>query len=162
MNTPDRSEVRLLVDHRGALRTLAGVEIITVDYVAWYNQQRFMHRLGRILSAAPYYAQHAARTNRSVHRNPRVHETRNASLNVGGLLEEMERVVRVLIRPWRKSITIMLHDHRNDPSFTTRQCEPVQLGYACQSTDTHLFSNTLCLVKVVGGNEQAQGYAAVG
>ena len=45
---------------RGPLRTLADVELITADYVAWYNQQRLMHRLGRIPPAeaeAHYYAQ---------------------------------------------------------------------------------------------------------
>jgi putative transposase len=33
---------------RGPLRNLGDVELITADYVAWYNQQRLMHRLGRI------------------------------------------------------------------------------------------------------------------
>jgi putative transposase len=33
------------------LRNLADVELITADYVAWCNQQRLMHRLGRIQSA---------------------------------------------------------------------------------------------------------------
>ena len=45
---------------RGPLRTLADVEIITADYVAWFNKQRLMHRLGRIPPAeaeANYYAQ---------------------------------------------------------------------------------------------------------
>jgi putative transposase len=32
----------------GPLRNLGDVELITADYVAWYNQQRLMHRLGRI------------------------------------------------------------------------------------------------------------------
>ncbi|MGB9306132.1 MAG: hypothetical protein WCB92_21365 [Mycobacterium sp.] len=32
----------------GPLRNLADVELITADYRAWYNQQRLMHRLGRI------------------------------------------------------------------------------------------------------------------
>jgi putative transposase len=31
----------------GPLRTLSDVELITADYVAWYNQGRLMHRLGR-------------------------------------------------------------------------------------------------------------------
>ena len=34
---------------------------ITADYVAWYNQQRLMHRLGRVPPAeaeAQYYSQH--------------------------------------------------------------------------------------------------------
>lgn len=46
---------------RGPLRTLGDVELITTDYVAWHNQQRLMHRLGRIPPAeaeARYYAQH--------------------------------------------------------------------------------------------------------
>ena len=45
---------------RGPLRTLADVEIITADYVAWFNKQRLTHRLGRIPPAeaeANYYAQ---------------------------------------------------------------------------------------------------------
>jgi putative transposase len=33
---------------RGPLRNLADVELITADYVSWYNQQRLVHRLGRI------------------------------------------------------------------------------------------------------------------
>ena len=33
---------------RGPLRNLGDVELITADYVSWYNQQRLMHRLGRI------------------------------------------------------------------------------------------------------------------
>jgi putative transposase len=46
---------------RGALRTLGDVELITADYVAWYSQQRLMHRLGRIPpteAEAQYYSQH--------------------------------------------------------------------------------------------------------
>ncbi len=46
---------------RGTLRTLGEVEYITADYVAWYNQQRLMHRLGRVPPAeaeAQYYSQH--------------------------------------------------------------------------------------------------------
>lgn len=45
---------------RGPLRTLSDVELITADYIAWFNQQRLMHRLGRIPPAeaeAHYYAQ---------------------------------------------------------------------------------------------------------
>lgn len=44
---------------RGPLRNLADVEQITAHYVGWYNQQRLMHRLGRIPPAeaeARYYA----------------------------------------------------------------------------------------------------------
>ncbi|TXH21857.1 MAG: IS3 family transposase, partial [Mycobacterium sp.] len=40
--------------------TVGDVEYITADYVAWYNQQRLMHRLGRIPPAeaeARYYSQ---------------------------------------------------------------------------------------------------------
>jgi putative transposase len=46
---------------RGPLRTFADVELITADYVSWYNQQRLMHRLGRVPPAeaeAHYYSQH--------------------------------------------------------------------------------------------------------
>jgi putative transposase len=45
---------------RGPLRNLGDVELVTADYVAWYNQQRLMHRLGRIPPAeaeAEYYDQ---------------------------------------------------------------------------------------------------------
>ena len=45
----------------GPLNTLGDVEYITADYVAWYNQQRLMHRLGRVPPAeaeAHYYSQH--------------------------------------------------------------------------------------------------------
>ncbi|BDX35280.1 hypothetical protein TUM20985_58270 [Mycobacterium antarcticum] len=45
---------------RGPLRNLGDVELITADYVAWYNQQRLLHRLGRIPPAeaeAEYYDQ---------------------------------------------------------------------------------------------------------
>ena len=45
---------------RGKLNTLGDVECITADYVAWYNQQRLMHRLGRVPPAeaeAHYYSQ---------------------------------------------------------------------------------------------------------
>lgn len=47
--------------HRGPLRTLADVELITADYVTWYNHHRIMHRLGRLPPAEAehrYYAQH--------------------------------------------------------------------------------------------------------
>jgi putative transposase len=46
---------------RGPLRTLADVEHSTADCVVWYNQQRLMHRLGRIPPTeveAQYYSQH--------------------------------------------------------------------------------------------------------
>ena len=46
---------------RGPLRNLGDVEIITADYIGWFNQQRLMHRLGRVPPAeaeACYYAQH--------------------------------------------------------------------------------------------------------
>ena len=45
----------------GPLSTLAHVELITADYVAWYNQQSLVHRLGRVPPAeaeAQYYSQH--------------------------------------------------------------------------------------------------------
>jgi hypothetical protein len=43
------------------LRNLGDVELITVGYVGWYNQQRLMHRLRRIPpveAEACYYAEH--------------------------------------------------------------------------------------------------------
>ncbi len=46
---------------RGPLRNLGDVELITADYLGWYNQQRLMHRLGRVPPAeaeARYYAKH--------------------------------------------------------------------------------------------------------
>lgn len=48
---------------RGPLRNLADVELITADYISWYNQQRLMHRLGRIPpdeAEAEYYDQRDA------------------------------------------------------------------------------------------------------
>jgi hypothetical protein len=48
----------------GQLRNLADVELIAADYIAWYNQQRLVRRLGRIPSAeadAEYYDQRNAR-----------------------------------------------------------------------------------------------------
>lgn len=33
---------------RGPLRNLGDVEMITADYIGWFNQQRLMHRLGRV------------------------------------------------------------------------------------------------------------------
>jgi putative transposase len=46
---------------RGPLRTLSDVELIIADYVAWYNQSRLMHRLGRVPpteAEAHYYSEH--------------------------------------------------------------------------------------------------------
>jgi putative transposase len=46
---------------RGPLRTLSDVELITADYIAWYNQARLMHRLGRVPpteAEAHYYSEH--------------------------------------------------------------------------------------------------------
>jgi putative transposase len=46
---------------RGQLNTLSDAEYITADYVSWHNQQRLMHRLGRVPPAeaeAQYYSQH--------------------------------------------------------------------------------------------------------
>jgi putative transposase len=46
---------------RGPLRTMADVELITADYIHWYNQQRLMHRLGGVPPAeaeAQYYSKH--------------------------------------------------------------------------------------------------------
>jgi putative transposase len=33
---------------RGKFNNLSDVEYLTADYVAWYNRQRLMHRLGRV------------------------------------------------------------------------------------------------------------------
>src|SRR5271169_4207723 len=46
---------------RGPLRTMSDVELTTADYVAWYNQSRLMHRLGRVPpteAEAHYYSGH--------------------------------------------------------------------------------------------------------
>ena len=46
--------------HLPSLRTLGDAEYITADYVAWYNQQRLVHRLERVPPAeaeARYYSQ---------------------------------------------------------------------------------------------------------
>ena len=48
---------------RGPLHRLADVELLTADWVHWYNTQRIMHRLGRIPPTeyeAIYYATKAA------------------------------------------------------------------------------------------------------
>lgn len=48
---------------RGPLRQLADVELLTADWVGWYNTERIMHRLGRIPPAefeAIYYATNTA------------------------------------------------------------------------------------------------------
>lgn len=48
---------------RGPLHRLADVELLTADWVHWYNTSRLMHRLGRIPPAefeTNYYAQEAA------------------------------------------------------------------------------------------------------
>lgn len=48
---------------RGPLNRLADVELLTADWVHWYNTSRLMHRLGRIPPAeheTAYYAQRAA------------------------------------------------------------------------------------------------------
>jgi putative transposase len=64
---PLRAEVSLecvRVDspfRRGPLRNLGDVELITADYIGWFNQQRLMHRLGRVPpveAEARYYAKH--------------------------------------------------------------------------------------------------------
>jgi len=63
------------------LRNLGDVELITADYIGWFNQQRLMHRLGRVPPAeaeARYYAKHVT-DQPAAHRTPRVHETRDAS-----------------------------------------------------------------------------------
>ncbi len=46
---------------RGPLTRLSDVELITADWVGWYNQSRLMHRLGRkppVEYEADYYAHH--------------------------------------------------------------------------------------------------------
>ena len=48
---------------RGPLDRLADVELLTADWVHWYNTNRLMHRLGRtppVEYEAAYYAEHAA------------------------------------------------------------------------------------------------------
>lgn len=48
---------------RGPLHRLADVELLTAEWVSWYNTSRLMHRLGRIPPTefeANYYAQDAA------------------------------------------------------------------------------------------------------
>ncbi len=48
---------------RGPLDRLADVELLTADWVHWYNTSRLMHRLGRtppVEFEAAYYAEHAA------------------------------------------------------------------------------------------------------
>lgn len=48
---------------RGPLHRLADVELLTADWVGWYNTSRLMHRLGRIPPAefeTAYYASEAA------------------------------------------------------------------------------------------------------
>jgi putative transposase len=48
---------------RGPLDRLANVELLTADWVHWYNTHRLMHRLGRtppVEFEAAYYAEHAA------------------------------------------------------------------------------------------------------
>jgi len=46
---------------RGPLDRLIDVELLTADWVGWYNTSRLMHRLGRVPPIeyeATYYAQH--------------------------------------------------------------------------------------------------------
>lgn len=51
---------------RGPLHRLADVELLTADWVGWYNTDRLMHRLGRI-PPIEYEANHyAAATAQSV------------------------------------------------------------------------------------------------
>lgn len=37
----------------GPLRNLGNVELITADYIGWFNQQRLMHRLDRVPQSKP-------------------------------------------------------------------------------------------------------------
>ena len=49
--------------HRGPLHRLADVELLTADWVHWYNTHRLMHRLGRtppVEFEAAHYADRAA------------------------------------------------------------------------------------------------------
>jgi transposase InsO family protein len=46
---------------RGPLHRLADVELLTADWVGWYNTDRLMHRLGRI-PPIEYEAIHYAAT----------------------------------------------------------------------------------------------------
>jgi putative transposase len=66
---------------RGPLRTMSDVELTTADYVAWYNQSRLMHRLGRVPpteAEAHYYSGHVT-DQPAGSGTPRVHETRDGS-----------------------------------------------------------------------------------
>jgi hypothetical protein len=57
----ERVRPRRLTVRRGPLHTLSDVEIITADYVRWFNQQHLIHRLGRVSPAeaeSRYYAKH--------------------------------------------------------------------------------------------------------
>jgi putative transposase len=50
---------------RGPLHRLADVELLTADWVHWYNTHRLMHRLGRIPPIEyehAYYATNTAQT----------------------------------------------------------------------------------------------------
>ncbi|WP_040698651.1 integrase core domain-containing protein, partial [Nocardia vinacea] len=49
---------------RGPLTRLADVEMLTADWVAWFNESRLMHRLGRkppVEYEADYYAHRAGK-----------------------------------------------------------------------------------------------------
>ncbi len=79
---------------RGPLNTVGDVEYITADYVAWYNQDRLMHRLGRIPPAeaeARYCSQLV--TGRPVgSQNPEVHETRDGSKSETAVRTDLNQV----------------------------------------------------------------------
>ena len=57
----DRSSAQGLTFRRGPLDRLADVELLTADWVHWYNTSRLMHRLGHtpVEYEAAYYAQRA-------------------------------------------------------------------------------------------------------
>ncbi|SDZ07182.1 hypothetical protein SAMN05660209_04562 [Geodermatophilus africanus] len=66
---------------RSTLQRLGDVEL-TTDHVAWYDQQRLMHRLGRV---PPTEAEATSfvkpwPVNRRAHRNPRVQKSRTLQL----------------------------------------------------------------------------------
>ncbi len=65
---------------RGTLQRLGDVELITAYHVAWYHQQRLVHRLGRVPPTEPEatYVVEPWPADRQAHRDPRVHGTGDA------------------------------------------------------------------------------------
>jgi transposase InsO family protein len=67
---------------RGPLRTLGDVELLTADYVSWYNQKRLVRRLGRIppgRDRSPVLFPARDRPTGRATEPQRVHETPDAS-----------------------------------------------------------------------------------